>query len=105
MQLILHLVRGIVKKIIIQQTYRWIGPHIQFADNEVGLRRGNSFLPAEEEEEAPSVCQRRMRPKMTLSFGLDPSGPQKSLMFATNSPFDLNDCTEIQPHVPLDRQE
>ena len=104
MQLILHLVRGIVRIFIIRQN--WLnGPYIQFADNEVGLRRGNSFLPAEEEEEAPSVCQRRMRPKMTLSFGLDPSGPQKSLMFATNSPFDLNDCTEIQPHVPLDRQE
>ena len=58
--------------------------------------------------------QRRQRPKMTLSFaGLD--SPQsgssasnqtgRTLMFVTNSPFALNDCVEIDPNLPLERQE
>ena len=49
------------------------------------------------------VSDRRQRPKMTLSFGVDPS--RKSLMFTTNSPFGLNDCVEVDPNLPLDRQE
>ena len=49
------------------------------------------------------VSDRRHRPKMTLSFGVDPS--RKSLMFTTNSPFGLNDCAEVDPSLPLDRQE
>jgi hypothetical protein len=40
---------------------------------------------------------------MTLSFGVETS--TKSLMFATNSPFELNDCEEVDPNLPLDRQE
>ena len=50
-----------------------------------------------------AVSDRRQRPKMTLSFGVDPS--RKSLMFTTNSPFGLNDCVEVDPNLPLDRQE
>jgi len=50
-----------------------------------------------------SVSDRRQRPKMTLSFGVDPS--RKSLMFTTNSPFGLNDCVEVDPNLPLDRQD
>ncbi len=46
---------------------------------------------------------KKERPKMTLSFGVDPS--LKTLMFATNSPFSLNDCEEVNPNLPLDRQE
>lgn len=50
---------------------------------------------------------RRNRPKMVLSFGagvgVDPK--QKTLMFSTNSPFHLNDCQEIDPTLPLERQE
>lgn len=38
---------------------------------------------------------------MTLSF--DPSF--KTLMFATNSPFSLNDCEEVDLNVPLSSQE
>ena len=57
--------------------------------------------------------QRRQRPKMTLSFsGLDSpmsSGSStqigRTLMFATNSPFALNDCVEINPHLSLEKQE
>ena len=56
---------------------------------------------------------RRQRPKMTLSFaGLDSpmstgSSNQigRTLMFATNSPFALNDCVEVDPNVSLERQE
>jgi hypothetical protein len=44
---------------------------------------------------------------MVLSFGagvgVDPK--QKTLMFSTNSPFHLNDCQEIDPTLPLERQE
>ncbi len=41
---------------------------------------------------------------MTLSFGVDPA--HKSLMFSSaNSPFSLNDCQEVDPNLPLDRQE
>jgi len=46
---------------------------------------------------------RRRRPQMTLSFGVDTT--QKTLMFATDSPFLLNDCQDIDPSLPLDRQE
>ena len=46
---------------------------------------------------------RRRRPQMTLSFGVDTT--QKTLMFATESPFLLNDCQDIDPNLPLDRQE
>ena len=46
---------------------------------------------------------RRKRPQMTLSFGVDTN--QKTLMFATESPFPLNDCQDIDPNLPLDRQE
>ena len=46
---------------------------------------------------------KKERPKMTLTFGVDPS--VKTLMFATNSPFSLNDCEEVDPNVPMDRQE
>ena len=50
---------------------------------------------------------------MTLSFaGLDSplsigSSNQvaRTLMFATNSPFPLNDCIEIDPNLSLERQE
>uniref|UniRef100_A0A0K2UWR2 SH2 domain-containing protein n=1 Tax=Lepeophtheirus salmonis TaxID=72036 RepID=A0A0K2UWR2_LEPSM len=45
----------------------------------------------------------RPRPKMTLSFGVDPS--KKTLMFSTNSPFDLIDCDEVNPNIPLNRQD
>lgn len=47
--------------------------------------------------------ERKARPKMTLSFGIDPS--LKTLMFATNSPFGLNECEDVDPNLPLDRQE
>ena len=66
-------------------------------------------------ETPPSFKQgaRRQRPKMTLSFaGLDSpvsigSSTQvaRTLMFATNSPFPLNDCVEIDPNLSLERQE
>ena len=46
---------------------------------------------------------RRRRPQMTLSFGVDPK--EKTLMFATNSPFLLNDCQDIDPALPLEKQE
>lgn len=46
---------------------------------------------------------RRRRANMTLSFGIDPT--QKTLMFATNSPFWLNDCQAIDPCLPLERQD
>ena len=57
--------------------------------------------------------QRRQRPKMTLSFaGLESpvsngssSQIQRTLMFATNSPFPLNDCVEVNPNLSLERQE
>ena len=49
------------------------------------------------------LTAKRQRPKMTLSFGVDPT--LKTLMFATNSPFSLNDCEEVDPNLPLDRQE
>ena len=62
-----------------------------------------------------NLVQRRQRPKMTLSFaGLSSptsSGPgapgqiARTLMFATNSPFALNDCVEVDPNLPLDHQE
>ncbi len=54
----------------------------------------------------------RPRPRMTLSFGVDTA--LKTLMFATGGggggggggpPFGLNDCEEVDPTVPLDRQE
>jgi hypothetical protein len=56
---------------------------------------------------------RRQRPKMTLSFaGFDsPSDSSSStqisrtLMFATNSPFPLNDCIEVDPNLSIERQE
>jgi hypothetical protein len=47
--------------------------------------------------------QRRNRPQMTLLFGVNTS--EKTLMFATNSPFGLIDCVEINPSLPLERQE
>jgi hypothetical protein len=40
---------------------------------------------------------------MTLMFGVNTS--EKTLMFATNSPFGLNDCVEINPGLSLERQE
>ena len=40
---------------------------------------------------------------MTLSFGIDPK--QKTLMFATEDPYHLNDCQDIDPNLPLERQE
>jgi len=46
----------------------------------------------------------RRRPRMTLSFGVDCS--KKTLMFSNDqSPFNLADCEEIDPNLPLDRQE
>ena len=51
---------------------------------------------------------------MTLSFvGLDSPGDStgsstqiaRTLMFATNSPFPLNDCVEVDPNLSLERQE
>ena len=66
-------------------------------------------------ETQPSLKQgqRRQRPKMTLSFaGFDSpvstgSSTQiaRTLMFATNSPFPLNDCVEVDPNLSLERQE
>ena len=50
-----------------------------------------------------NLSMRRRRPQMTLSFGVDTT--QKTLMFATESPFLLNDCQDIDPNLPLDRQE
>lgn len=40
---------------------------------------------------------------MTLSFGIDPK--EKTLMFTTETAFLLNDCQEIDPNLPLERQE
>lgn len=56
-----------------------------------------------EESRPPQIVQRRNRPQMTLSFGTNTA--KKTLMFATNSPFALNSCVEINPNLPLDRQE
>ena len=54
-----------------------------------------------------NLSVRRQRPPMTLSFGSgvgsDPK--QKSLMFATEDKFQLNDCQDIDPNAPLERQE
>merc|ERR1712018_390820 len=60
----------------------------------VGLRAPNNVS---------NLSMRRRKPQMTLSFGVDTS--QKTLMFATESPFPLNDCQDIDPNLPLDRQE
>jgi len=56
-----------------------------------------------EEPPPPQIVQRRNRPQMTLTFGTNTS--KKTLMFATNSPFALNSCVDINPNLPLDRQE
>merc|ERR1712080_49853 len=50
-----------------------------------------------------NLSVRRQRPQMTLSFGIDPK--QKTLMFATEDPYHLNDCQDIDPNLPLERQE
>jgi len=61
----------------------------------VGIRQAPSNVS--------NLSMRRRRPQMTLSFGVDTT--QKTLMFATDSPFLLNDCQDIDPSLPLDRQE
>ena len=63
----------------------------------------DTFCLDPEEARQPAIVQRRNRPQMTLMFGVNPT--EKTLMFATNSPFGLNDCVEINPNQPLERQE
>ena len=40
---------------------------------------------------------------MTLDFGVDPK--QQSLMFATETPFLLNDVQDIDATLPVEKQE
>jgi hypothetical protein len=65
----------------------------------------NGCLSTDQDEASrqPPIVQRRNRPQMTLMFGVNTS--EKTLMFATNSPFGLNDCVEINPGLSLERQE
>ena len=89
-----------------------------FEDNEFYLTETQPIAQENNKvitETNPNLKQgtRRQRPKMTLSFaGLDSpvsigSSNQvaRTLMFATNSPFPLNDCIEIDPNLSLERQE
>ena len=65
-----------------------------------------SFLDQDDEaadRSQPPIVQRRNRPQMTLMFGVNTN--EKTLMFVTNSPFGLIDCVEINPSLPLERQE
>ena len=95
-------------------------PPLGFEDNEFYLTETQPLTQEDTNDNNGSthfnfkLRQRRQRPKMTLSFaGLDnprqgssaSNQTARTLMFATNSPFALNDCVEIDPNLSLERQE
>ena len=79
-------------------------PGFEDSEDEYYLQGQRQQQQQQQQQQQLLARRRQQRPQMTLSFGVDPS-LNKTLMFATNSPFALNDCEEVDPSMPLDRQE